>query len=60
MRMWSTGRRVQSEEKMLYLYPCFYGNAGGRLQSGGTERKADEVCGVPGNGHVLEGMQQMF
>lgn len=34
-------------KKKCYIYIlCFYGNAGGRIQSGGTERKADEVCGV--------------
>lgn len=37
-------------KRNVIFIPCFYDNAGGRLQSGGTERKADEVCGVPGNG----------
>ena len=39
-----------SEKEMLYLYSCFYGNAGGWLQPGGTEGTADEVCGVSGHG----------
>ena len=40
----------EEEKEMLYLHTSLHCHAGGWLQSGSTERAADEVRGFSGNG----------